>query len=778
MNAETSPKLSKLASSILNYFAAFTETRFNFRTLINYRWTDDEFTLDLSVFQGFQDQIISRIKSGDYTPLSVKSGEHVLKLSGDRVSLAFLRELAERFGQGYLKSCVNTEYEKAAEKNKILVAGEGGLRLAEGTELSSLEVEKQNKQSLLEGCRKYNLALRKQMEHILIDLQQQEIARLNEEAGLEHVPASTFNSSNYLKKHFDRLQALARESASPEDYFERVKDYFGKAPEDIVLYDLFISLQTYTRLHAAGTMYLFFHELHRKSENGSSEGYPLFFVEVTPDPQVNQVKITFPRDLLLINTPAVNYFKFPSVLTTSRASTFKDAAGNLGGMQVFLQAHYGLDKPFVLESRFGTIKPPEALLPDIKCRIGFQVVRDENKKLLDYSELMSRLQAGERNKFVSFVSDYVDGNVENTQDETDTGFNKSFPPRSPKRYISDNPLNLNTYQRRILLALHNPKNKIIVVDGPPGTGKSHTIAAITYWANKERKSVLLTSHKKQALDVIDRMLTDKFRSLHPKAKPSVIRLSNNGKSLNTLENSLQNAVINAASERANSFNEEAVKKDEDRLTDSVAQGIERRLAAIDGYRDRIRAILEFEQLQGRLIEAAVLRTEDTHLLKFAAPLDFEKLAIFSSDEKVHNLKDISLSVLKFLFERRDAIPQFLAACEEVNVYSRDAADCSVGLKEIPESFTELIKQATTLFREDVPISELQTSHVRGAFFKKILRKLPPKAELDAQLRSLKSLKYATVFEEIAKLQKTTAKQLTLGGISEGVQELRSILSLK
>ena len=33
---------TRLSANILNYFAAFTETRFNFRTLINYRWTNNE----------------------------------------------------------------------------------------------------------------------------------------------------------------------------------------------------------------------------------------------------------------------------------------------------------------------------------------------------------------------------------------------------------------------------------------------------------------------------------------------------------------------------------------------------------------------------------------------------------------------------------------------------------------------------------------------------------------------------------------------------------------
>ena len=151
MTVETSSRPSKLASSILNYFAAFTETRFNVKTLINYAWTDNELTLDLSIFQDFQDQLISKIRSGDSSPTSIKSNEHVMKLSGDKVFLAVSRELSERFGLDYLKGCVDAELQKVTEKNKVFVCGEGGLRPADGADLSSLEVEKQNKQSFLEG---------------------------------------------------------------------------------------------------------------------------------------------------------------------------------------------------------------------------------------------------------------------------------------------------------------------------------------------------------------------------------------------------------------------------------------------------------------------------------------------------------------------------------------------------------------------------------------------------------------------------------------------------
>ena len=107
---------TRLSANILNYFAAFTETRFNFRTLINYRWTDNELTLDLGIFQKFQDELLQRIKNGDSAPFTVRNNEHVLLLSGDDVLLEINKALSDKFGLEYLKSCVEQEIQKVAER--------------------------------------------------------------------------------------------------------------------------------------------------------------------------------------------------------------------------------------------------------------------------------------------------------------------------------------------------------------------------------------------------------------------------------------------------------------------------------------------------------------------------------------------------------------------------------------------------------------------------------------------------------------------------------------
>jgi len=40
------------AKSILNYFAAYTETRFRFSRKLPFEWTEDALTLDMYVFTG------------------------------------------------------------------------------------------------------------------------------------------------------------------------------------------------------------------------------------------------------------------------------------------------------------------------------------------------------------------------------------------------------------------------------------------------------------------------------------------------------------------------------------------------------------------------------------------------------------------------------------------------------------------------------------------------------------------------------------------------------
>ena len=69
------------------------------------------------------------------------------------------------------------------------------------------------------------------------------------------------------------------------------------------------------------------------------------------------------------------------------------------------------------------------------------------------------------------------------------------------------PFPSNPSQRRVAHLLDDPKTRIAVIEGPPGTGKSLTIANLVCHLVATGKRVLITSQKDKALDVVDDLLT-------------------------------------------------------------------------------------------------------------------------------------------------------------------------------------------------------------------------------------------------------------------------------
>lgn len=68
------------------------------------------------------------------------------------------------------------------------------------------------------------------------------------------------------------------------------------------------------------------------------------------------------------------------------------------------------------------------------------------------------------------------------------------------------PFPSNRAQRRVALMAEDPTTRIISVEGPPGTGKSLTIANLACHLASSGKKVLITSQKGKALEVVDELL--------------------------------------------------------------------------------------------------------------------------------------------------------------------------------------------------------------------------------------------------------------------------------
>lgn len=70
------------------------------------------------------------------------------------------------------------------------------------------------------------------------------------------------------------------------------------------------------------------------------------------------------------------------------------------------------------------------------------------------------------------------------------------------------PFPANRAQRRVALLAADPTTRLVRVEGPPGTGKSLTIANLACHLAAEGKRVLITSQKDKALEVVDAKLRE------------------------------------------------------------------------------------------------------------------------------------------------------------------------------------------------------------------------------------------------------------------------------
>lgn len=125
----------------------------------------------------------------------------------------------------------------------------------------------------------------------------------------------------------------------------------------------------------------------------------------------------------------------------------------------------------------------------------------------DYEQLMLGLDESDplvesfKNIVESFLNDdpkSVEPVIESQWDNTTTA----------ERLVFQSPLPLAEEQRKVLSALKNDDTQFVIVEGPPGTGKSHTITAIAFEMILKGQNILILSDKKEALDVVEGKLND------------------------------------------------------------------------------------------------------------------------------------------------------------------------------------------------------------------------------------------------------------------------------
>ncbi len=148
------------------------------------------------------------------------------------------------------------------------------------------------------------------------------------------------------------------------------------------------------------------------------------------------------------------------------------------------------------------------------------------------------------------------------------------------RLVTNSPIPLNEEQIRIDCARRKPGCRFIAVEGPPGTGKSHTITALAFNAIIEHKSVLIISDKNEALDVVQDKLEQALQAVRSgdDFPNPILRLGKDGTYRGLMSGASRGRIL--THHQAQSANMPAVEKELTQETERLSTRIDQTVTAM------------------------------------------------------------------------------------------------------------------------------------------------------------------------------------------------------
>ena len=261
----------------------------------------------------------------------------------------------------------------------------------------------------------------------------------------------------------------------------------------------------------------------------------------------------------------------------------------------------------------------------------------------DYEDILQQLikcvnnpnEEGElSDMFNELIGDFVHKNPQPFNPDIESEWDKTGPA---EKLVYSSPIPLNSEQRQILSAVKKEGCKYIAVEGPPGTGKSHTITAIVFDAILKNQSVLVLSDKKEALDVVEDKITQTMNKVRydKNFQNPILRL---GKTGNTYSTILAHPNIERikAHYRAAKEEIETIKRSIPKYKNTLKEDIE---AEIRAYEDvNIKEIHEFFDLEIYFRDKGLVFDIDELLKVDEAIIELGDLRI-----SLHRIKDVFAS---------------------------------------------------------------------------------------------------------------------------------------
>lgn len=270
--------------------------------------------------------------------------------------------------------------------------------------------------------------------------------------------------------------------------------------------------------------------------------YPIFYIPFSVGKQNDLLKVEFDSQVY-INKKALEYITQEYNQEKGKKGNLKTIAERIiylaqcqnnfneliNGILSEITNFFELDKNINISNFEQQVAKSFLVRMSNTCYIALFDKSDE-ALVNDYEEILRLLTSDDNilaEAFNKLIDDFIHKNpqpfnpaVEDEWDNTKTA----------DRLVFSSPIPLNSEQLQILSAVRKEGCKYIIVEGPPGTGKSHTITAIVFDSILNNQSVLVLSDKKEALDVVEDKITETMNKVrHDKNfQNPILRLGKTG----------------------------------------------------------------------------------------------------------------------------------------------------------------------------------------------------------------------------------------------------------
>ena len=560
---------------------------------------------------------------------------------------------------------------------------------------------------------------------------------------------------------------------SPFFELAEVRSKFNSFFDDLQVGDLFIELYEMERNRAIldkQEFYLYFCDV-----TFDKAKYPIFYIPFSAERAVDALHLTFDSQVY-INKRALEYI----------VEQVNEAEGRAGNLQttaerIIYLAQHQQDLPAVLETVLNELchffqldKTLDLTLPSIQIARS-QTVRlsntcyfalfDKSDEALvnDYEEILKLLASGIDNPLAGAFNKLIEDFITKEPCSFNAAVEEEWDSVAPSdKLVFKSPIPLNSEQRQILAALGKDGCKYLTVEGPPGTGKSHTITAIVFESILKDRSVLVLSDKKEALDVVEDKITETLNRVRfdRNFQNPILRLGRTGNTYNQ--------ILSAASFENIKTHYRAVRKEFENIADEIGK-----------HEASLKEDIEAEIVSYGDVETGEIRELeelDAHFSVDACPVDIVEVAGTQEGPKqLEDLRSLCARLRELLITRSVnpavygmlkvlgcSVGDGLGASELEQALKRAAAAKTVVDKVSTGPNLGSIKVFSRFSTEDLPVLrsylsryQAEKNPVFGYLFKRA--KL---AQLDAQFQQVFGLSVANPPHAILGVLTSAAATLT------------------